>query len=39
MCSGVIAPFEEDISDEELTAALKESGHKDVSAEQILKGK
>ena len=39
MCSGVIGPFGEDISDEELTAALKESGHKDVSAARILKGR
>ena len=36
---GVIGPLGEDVSDEELTSVLVDSGYKDVTAERILKGK
>lgn len=39
ICAGVIGPVGEDISNEELTTALRESGNTDVTAERILKGK
>lgn len=42
MSTGVIGPLGEDVSDEELTSVLRDSGHKDLKdarAERILKGK